>query len=272
MPELPEVETTRRGLEPRILHQHIRGVKVRNPALRWSVVPDLGQQVTGTRVEAVTRRGKYLLLRCGRGTLIIHLGMSGSLRLVPAAEAPDRHEHFDLELENGLALRLKDPRRFGAVIWEAGDPARHPLLAHLGPEPLSPSFSAGWLYRNTRSRSAAIKQALMDSRLVVGVGNIYASEALFRAGINPRMPARRIGLARCEALVKAIRKTLQLAIRAGGSSLRDFVNSDGELGYFQLKHLVYGREGQPCRVCGTPIRAIRQGHRSTFYCSNCQKR
>ena len=272
MPELPEVETTRRGLAPHLLDQRIRTAIVRNRALRVPVPRALPKLVAGATVRALERRGKYLLIDCGHGTLIIHLGMSGRLWLVDAGAEPDTHDHFDLVLENGRAVRLRDPRRFGLVLWQTGDPLDHPLLANIGPEPLSSAFSGKCLYDATRNRSCAVKLALMDSRVVAGIGNIYASEALFRAKINPRLAARRIGLARYEVLAEKIRETLEAAIRAGGSTLRDFVGGDGRAGYFQDEHLVYGRGGEPCGTCGTPVRELRQGQRSTFYCPSCQRR
>lgn len=272
MPELPEVETTRRGLATRIIGHRIVTAVVRNGALRQPVPPALADQIAGRTIGGLTRRGKYLLIGCGDGTLIVHLGMSGRLWLVDQHLPPDRHDHFDLVLESGQSLRLRDPRRFGLVLWQTGDPLAHPLLAAIGPEPLSDAFSGDALYRATRGRSAAIKQVLMDSHVVAGIGNIYASEALFRAGINPKTPARRIGPERYRTLVTKIRETLTAAIDAGGSSLRDYVNSEGRAGNFQNAFLVYDRESQPCFTCGTPIRALRQGQRSTFYCPRCQRR
>lgn len=271
MPELPEVETTRRGLEPVLLHHRIRDAVVRNRALRRPVPRNLSRLLAGATIRGLGRRGKYLLIECDRGTLIVHLGMSGRLWLVDAAAAPGPHDHFDLRLDDGRTVRLRDPRRFGLVLWQEGNPLRHELLAHLGPEPFSAQFNGEWLYRQTRRRSAAIKQVLMDSRVVAGVGNIYASEALFRAGINPKLPARRIGRERCARLVEHLRDTLADAIKAGGSTLRDYVGSDGRAGYFQHQFLVYGRAGEPCLRCGTPVRELRQGQRSTFYCPRCQR-
>lgn len=270
MPELPEVETTRRGLEPHLTGRRIAAVVVRHSGLRHPVPEDLATRLPDQRIHAVTRRGKYLLLACDRGWLILHLGMSGSLRLLPAATPPEKHDHFDLVLDNDTCLRLRDPRRFGAVLWTETDAQRHPLLANLGVEPLTPDFNGETLYQALRARSVAIKQALMNGSLVVGVGNIYANEALFRAGIDPRAPARRLSKARCEKLATAIKETLELAIAAGGSSLRDFVDSAGQPGYFQQQYQVYGRTGEPCRRCGAPIRHLRQGQRSTFYCPRCQ--
>jgi formamidopyrimidine-DNA glycosylase len=272
VPELPEVETTRRGLAPHLVNQRIRTAIVRNAAMRVPVPRNLPKLVSGTIIRSVERRGKYLLIGCGDGTLIIHLGMSGRLWLVDASSAVETHDHFDLVLENGRAIRLRDPRRFGLVVWQTGDALKHPLLAHIGPEPLSDAFSGAWLYKTTRTRSAAIKLVLMDSHVVAGVGNIYASEALFRAGINPKTPARRIGLARYELLAEKVRETLEAAIQAGGSTLRDYVGGDGRAGYFQNEHLVYDRAGEPCFTCGGEIRELRQGARATFYCPACQRR
>ena len=272
MPELPEVETTRRGLAPHLVNRRIRTAIVRNGDLRLPVPTQLPRLVAGRTVKSVDRRGKYLLVGCGIGTLIVHLGMSGRLWLVKASTPPELHDHFDLVLENGSAVRLRDPRRFGLVLWQEGDPLRHPLLAAIGPEPLSDAFDGKWLYDITRNRSAAIKLVLMDSHVVAGVGNIYASEALFRAGINPKLPARRIGRQRYDVLAETIRETLEAAIRAGGSTLRDYVGGDGRAGYFQNEHLVYGRGGEPCLTCGGKVRELRQGQRSTFYCPACQRR
>jgi formamidopyrimidine-DNA glycosylase len=271
MPELPEVEITRRGIAPVLRRRTITAVTVREPRLRWRVPAGLAATLLGTRIRAVRRRAKYLLLDCGTGTLIVHLGMSGSLRVVRAGEPPGPYDHFDLGVGD-LTLRLRDPRRFGAVLWHTGDPARHPLLAHLGVEPLSPAFTGRLLHAATRGRRVAIKQALMDHKVVVGVGNIYASESLFRARVHPRTAAGRLSAARCEQLTVAVRDTLQDALAAGGSSLRDFLHSDGSPGYFQQQHFVYDREGAPCRVCGTPVRRIVQGQRSTWYCPGCQHR
>ncbi|MGH8750263.1 MAG: bifunctional DNA-formamidopyrimidine glycosylase/DNA-(apurinic or apyrimidinic site) lyase [Burkholderiales bacterium] len=270
MPELPEVEITRRGLQPHVSGRRIAAITIRNPNLRWKVPAHLPRLLKGLVINRINRRGKYLLLDCGSGTLILHLGMSGSLRVLTQSTPLRKHDHFDLELDNGELVRLHDPRRFGAVLWTERNPLQHPLLKDLGPEPLARNFNAGWCYRQTRGRRAAIKNTLMDSHLVAGVGNIYANEALFRARINPRTCASRIGLARYEKLVQAVRRTLTLAIQAGGSSLRDFAHCDGELGCFQMRYRVYGRDGKPCSVCGTPIKLLRQGQRSSFYCPRCQ--
>jgi formamidopyrimidine-DNA glycosylase len=271
MPELPEVETTRRGLEPHLCGQRIAGVVIRNPSLRWQIPAGLTRVLPGQTIRSVKRRAKYLLIHCSEGTLIVHLGMSGSLRALPAATPPEKHDHFDLLLDNGTAMRLRDPRRFGAVLWTDAEVLHHPLLAPLGVEPLTADFDAGWLYAASRGRSASIKQVLMDSHVVVGVGNIYANEALFRAGIRPTVAAGRIGRKRYERLVAEVKNVLELAIAAGGSSLRDFVDSAGKPGYFQQQYFVYGRAGLPCRTCGTSLRQMRQAQRSTFYCPHCQR-
>ena len=270
MPELPEVETTRLGLLS-LEGQTIAAVAIRNPSLRWPVPAALARMLPGQRLHALTRRAKYLLARCDGGTLLLHLGMSGRLCLLPQDEAPGKHDHFDLRFADGRVLRLRDPRRFGAVLWAEQDPARHPLLNSLGPEPLEDAFDGDWLHRNLRTRSAPIKNAIMDSRIVVGVGNIYASESLFRARIDPRKPANRLSKTECMRLACEIKATLHDALRAGGSSLRDFFGADGNPGYFQQSYFVYGRSGAPCRVCGGAITCLRLGQRSTFYCANCQK-
>lgn len=271
MPELPEVETTRRGLSPHLEGTTVTGVAIRNARLRWPIPENLPDLLNGKRVVSLKRRAKYLLLKFDTGTLILHLGMSGSLRILPAEHPAERHDHFDLLLDNGKLMRLRDPRRFGAVLWHQGDVACHPLLARLGPEPLEEHFTARHLHQATRDRRVAIKQLIMDNAVVVGVGNIYASEALFRAGIRPQLEAGKLSLTRCEMLVKIIRETLHQAIAAGGSTLRDFVNASGKPGYFQQQHWVYNRAGELCRVCGSPILQIKQGQRSTFYCAHCQK-
>ena len=271
MPELPEVETTRRGLEPLLVGQRIRAVVVRDRRMRRPVPRQLPQLMAGATIRSVARRGKYLLIDCGTGTLILHLGMSGRLWVVRNGAPPAAHDHFDIVLDNNTVVRLRDPRRFGLVLWQAGDALAHPLLARIGPEPFSAGFDGSVLHASTRNRSAAIKHVLMDSHVVAGVGNIYANEALFRAGISPRMSARRLSRERCEILAAKIRETLELAIGAGGSSLRDYVASNGMAGNYQSQFLVYGRAGEPCRRCGVKIRGIRQGQRSTFYCPKCQR-
>jgi formamidopyrimidine-DNA glycosylase len=269
MPELPEVEITRRGIEPHLVRRTITAVAVRDRRLRWPVPRNLAARLEGREIRAVGRRAKYLLLDCGSGTLIVHLGMSGSLRIVPRDERPGPYDHFDLGVGE-VSVRLRDPRRFGAVLWAEGDPARHRLLAHLGVEPLSSAFSGRVLHAATRGRRVAIKLALMDHRIVVGVGNIYAAESLFRAGIHPRTRAGRVSADRYDRLAAAVRATLEDAIAAGGSTLRDFVQSDGSPGYFQQQYFVYDRAGEACRTCGRPIRRVVQGQRSTFFCPGCQ--
>jgi len=271
MPELPEVETTLRGLSPHLSGQRIQQVTIRNPHLRWPITGNLPGILRDQTVQNLHRRAKYLLLECDSGTLILHLGMSGSLRILPSHTPAEKHDHFDMLLANGTLMRLRDPRRFGAVLWHEGDITQHPLLARLGPEPLQDDFNAAYLYRATRKRSAAIKQVIMDSHVVVGVGNIYASESLFHAGIRPQLAAAKLSLPRCARLVQTIRDTLSASIAQGGSTLRDFTDSDGKPGYFQQSYMVYGRTGEPCRICGTVIKQIVQGQRSTFYCPACQK-
>ena len=272
MPELPEVETTRRGIAPHLEGQRVSRVIVRDRRLRWPIPEDLEVRLSGQRIVLVERRAKYLLINAEVGTLISHLGMSGNLRLVEVGLPALKHEHVDIELESGLALRYTDPRRFGAMLWMASVAAGHPLLAALGPEPFDDAFDADHLWRKLRGRRAAVKLALMDNRVVTGVGNIYANEALFRAGIRPSTPAHRVSRARLARLVEAVRAVLAAAIAKGGSTLRDYVGSDGAAGYFQLEYFVYGREGAPCRVCGRPIRQTRIGQRSTFHCPHCQPR
>ena len=271
MPELPEVEVTRRGLARHLTGQTIAKVVIRNARLRWPIPKNLPKLLHGKTIRALKRRGKYLLVEFEHGTLILHLGMSGSLCLLPARTPAEKHDHFDLVLGSGMLMRLRDPRRFGAVLWHNGDVNAHPLLAALGPEPLEKEFDARYLYQATRGRSIAIKQCLMNSRVVAGVGNIYANEALFRAGIRPQLAAGKLSRERCARLVEAIRATLTEAIGKGGSTLRNFVGSDGKPGYFQQHYRVYGRGGEPCRKCGAPIKQIRQGQRSSFYCKHCQK-
>jgi formamidopyrimidine-DNA glycosylase len=272
MPELPEVEVTRRGVAPHLEGRVVTAVTLRHTGLRWPFPANLLQTLGGRRILATGRRGKYLLIRFDHGTLIVHLGMSGHLRILPPATPPEKHDHFDMVVGDQL-LRMTDPRRFGAVLWHAreeGDVDEHILLRGLGVEPLGEAFSAQLLYRETRKRSAPIKQVLLAGDIVVGVGNIYASESLFKAGIHPKTAAYRIGLTRYAKLAQAIRETLAAAIEQGGSTLRDFMAADGKPGYFQQSYFVYDRAGQACRVCGAEVRQIKQGQRSTFYCPNCQ--
>lgn len=268
MPELPEVETTRRGIAPHIEGKTVTGARVRQPRLRWPV-PDIAELLNGQRVRTVERRAKYLLLRFDHGCLIVHLGMSGSLRVLPTDSTPRPHDHVDL-LFGRHCLRLHDPRRFGAVLWTDGDPHAHTLLRSLGPEPLSDAFCGAYLQTRAQGRRVAIKSLLMDGKVVVGVGNIYASEALFLAGIHPARAAGRVSRTRLDRLVSAVKQVLDHAIGRGGTTLRDFVNESGEPGYFAQELFVYDRADQPCRTCGATIRTRRIGQRSSAYCPNCQ--
>ena len=270
MPELPEVETTRRGVEPFSARQRIAELRVREPRLRWPVPPDLPDLLRGLEVQSVERRAKYLLFRTCEGTLLVHLGMSGSLRVMDAAEPPLKHDHIDLVFESGRCLRFNDPRRFGCFLWVAPG-ERHPLLSKLGPEPLSDDFNGAYLYRLSRARKAPVKHFIMDGHVVVGVGNIYANEALFLSKILPHRAAGRISLARYEQLALTIKQVLTSAIKQGGTTLRDFVGGDGKPGYFAQQLFVYGRAGAPCKVCGTPLRERRLSQRSTVYCVACQR-
>ncbi|HEY5700811.1 MAG TPA: bifunctional DNA-formamidopyrimidine glycosylase/DNA-(apurinic or apyrimidinic site) lyase [Gammaproteobacteria bacterium] len=271
MPELPEVETTRRGIAPHVTGAIIRGAEVRQRRLRWPVPAGLSRGLRGQRVIEVGRRGKYLLLKASDVSIIVHLGMSGSLRLVADGVVPETHDHVDVCFENGLRLRLRDPRRFGAVLMTRRDPLLHPLIKSLGPEPLTEVFDGYWLRQRARGRRAAIKNLIMDSHIVAGVGNIYASEALFMCGIHPRRQAGRISLARQQALADAIKRVLSDAIELGGTTLRDFVNGSGEPGYFSQRLLVYGRQGEPCVNCRTPILQTVLGQRASYYCPRCQR-
>ena len=270
MPELPEVEITRRGLSPDLVGHRVGDVICRTKALRYPLPSALEEKIGGQVLCEIRRRGKYLLFQFETGVLLLHFGMSGSVRVVGKSLAAQKHDHVDISF-GAKVLRLRDPRRFGALLWLTGDPEQHPLLAVLGIEPLEDGFTPQWLFDNTRGLKAAIKTLLMDSHRIVGVGNIYASESLFRAGINPRCAAGKVSMPRMQRLVPAIQETLTAALKAGGSSLRDFIHSDGSSGYFQLEAFVYGREGEPCRVCGNTIKMIRQGQRATYYCPRCQK-
>jgi formamidopyrimidine-DNA glycosylase len=270
MPELPEVEVTRRGIARQVEGRRIERAVLRTPTLRYPIPAGLARQLAGRPLVAARRRGKYLLLDCDGGHLLIHLGMSGSLRFVAPGTPPEKHDHADFVFGHTV-LRLTDPRRFGALLWLEGDPLAHPLLAKLGIEPLTRAFTPAWLHQALQGRRSAIKPALMDAGLVVGVGNIYAAESLFDAGIDPRTAAGRVSPARLERLVPAIKQTLRAAIQAGGSTLRDFCGTDGGMGHFQTRHRVYDRAGQPCPQCGTPIRMIRQGQRSSYFCPRCQR-
>jgi formamidopyrimidine-DNA glycosylase len=268
MPELPEVETTRRGIAPYLMQRVITGAVVRQPQLRWPV-PPLGRLLVGQRVQTVERRGKYLLIHLEPGTLIIHLGMSGSLRLLPAGSPPRLHDHVDI-LFGEQCLRLHDPRRFGAMLWTDDDPLAHPRLRDLGPEPLSTGFDGAYLHDVAQRRRVAIKTLLMDGQVVVGVGNIYATEALFRAGIHPQRSCRRISRPRLERLVGEVKSVLDYAIARGGTTLRDFLNESGQPGYFAQELFVYGRAGQPCKRCGTRLKTRAIGQRASAYCPSCQ--
>lgn len=271
MPELPEVETTRRGIEPHITGQQVNTVIVRQPKLRWPIPPRLKKTLPGQKILNVTRRGKYLLLNATKGTVIIHLGMSGSLKLVESDQAAKKHDHFDIVFNNNQTLRLHDPRRFGSVLWTTRPALNHPLLSSLGPEPLEDEFNTNYLFQCSRKRSVAIKTFIMNSKVVVGVGNIYASEALFRSGIRPTIAAGKISKLRYQRLVNAIKNVLQDAIAEGGTTLRDFTNGEGKPGYFKQKLLVYGRTGEPCTMCNKAIKQSQQNQRTTYYCSHCQR-
>lgn len=269
MPELPEVETSRRGIEPHIVDATVSRVVIRERSLRWPVAKDIDRKLPGQTVTSVTRRAKYLLINTQRGSAILHLGMSGSVCIVERDTPASVHDHVDIEFTSGLTLRYRDPRRFGSLHWSK-DPLSHPLLKKLGPEPLSDEFCGDYLWQKSRGRKVSVKQFIMNAHILVGVGNIYASESLFLAGINPRRAAGRIAAHRYDALTNAIKEVLTRAITAGGTTLRDFYGGDGEAGYFQQQLQAYGREDEPCRCCGTPITAIVQGQRATYYCKNCQ--
>lgn len=269
MPELPEVETTRRGIEPWLQGQAVTKVLVRQPSLRWPV-PDEIATLEGQVVHELTRRGKYILLHTQVGVALIHLGMSGSLRIVDAGLEPRKHDHFDLLLESGKAVRYHDPRRFGALLWTRENPQQHALLRDLGPEPLGEHFDGDYLYQQSRARKVSVKAFIMDAHIVVGVGNIYANEALFLARIDPRRAAGSVSRERYLALADAIRQILAYAIECGGTTLRDFVREDGSPGYFQLELMVYDRANQACAACQAPIRRVTQGQRSTWFCPVCQ--
>ncbi len=271
MPELPEVETTLRGIAPLVVGRRVADMRVYDRRLRWSVPRWLPSRVAGRTIDALHRRSKYLLFRLSTDTLLVHFGMTGSLRAFHAAPPLRPHDHVDIVLDSGVTLRYHDPRRFGAMLWLTAPAEAHPLLANLGPEPFDPTCDAGYLWQATRRRTAAIKLALMDNHLVVGIGNIYANESLFRAGIRPTTPANRLSRPRLARLVTEFRRTLVDAIAKGGSTLRDYVDSRGEPGYFQLDYAVYDRRGLPCRNCGAAIREIRQGGRATYFCPVCQR-
>ncbi|GAA5525885.1 formamidopyrimidine-DNA glycosylase [Microbulbifer aestuariivivens] len=271
MPELPEVETTRRGLAPHLEGRVVRSAQVRQRSLRWPVEADFERHIAGARILRLQRRAKYLLVHTDRGCAIWHLGMSGSLRLVEAGTEVRKHDHIDWVLDSGLHLRYHDPRRFGALLWTGADPEAHDLLAHLGSEPLSEDFNGDTLFAASRGRRQPVKTLIMDGRIVVGVGNIYASESLFLAGIRPDRPAGGISRVRYQRLADAIKQVLASAIEQGGTTLRDFVGGDGQPGYFAQRLNVYGRTGEPCRQCGRPVRDQVLGQRNTFFCRHCQR-
>jgi len=269
MPELPEVETSRRGIEPWIAGRTIDDVIVRDRRLRWPVPRGIESKLRGQTIDSVARRAKYLLIHTSNGTAILHLGMTGSVFIVDQGTPAGVHDHFDVELDSGKALRFRDPRRFGSFLWSR-KPYEHPLLAKLGPEPLGDEFDGDYLWRISRARKVSVKQFIMNAQVVVGVGNIYASESLFLAGINPKRAAGRISRHRYAILAAAIRDILARSIRAGGTTLRDYYGGDGEPGWFSQQLEVYDRDGEHCRQCNTVIRAIVQGQRSTYYCKTCQ--
>ncbi len=271
MPELPEVEITRRGIEPHISGQQIIRVLVRNQQLRWPVPVALEKTLTGVTIESIGRRAKYLLFQTSKGTMIVHLGMSGSLHIAEAGDKISKHDHVELEFTNSRLLRLNDPRRFGSIHWTTSPGERHRLLRSVGPEPLSDTFCTDYLYRKSRNRKVAIKNFIMNSHIVAGIGNVYACESLFVAGIHPSRGAGHVSKPRYDRLLAAIKQVLQSAIKAGGSTLNDFVKPDGRPGYFQHHFSVYGKTGQSCGRCGSPIKQIALGQRSTFYCGKCQR-
>lgn len=271
MPELPEVETSRRGVAPYVENQRIVELIVRDKRLRWPVPDDLVSLLPGQTVHQLRRRAKYLLFECDQGVLMLHLGMSGRLHMLDQPLPPQKHDHIDIVFANGYRLRFTDPRRFGALLWTQ-DVAQHALISHLGPEPLSADFDGDYLHAQTRNRKVSIKTLIMNARVVVGVGNIYASEACFLAGIHPSMLAARLSKPKAYKLAEAIKKVLENAIAAGGTTLRDFRDSEGKPGYFAQKLMVYARDTQPCRICETPVEKIIQTQRSTYFCPHCQKR
>ena len=271
MPELPEVETTRRGIEPHILNKQLKRLVVRQPRLRWPVPDGLAALLEGKKIIAVERRAKYLLLRIGGGTVIVHLGMSGSLRIIKADEPPMAHDHVDFILGSGQALRYTDPRRFGCVLWQSGDVMAHKLLASLGPEPLTDEFDGERLFLLSRKRKVPVKTFIMNNATVVGVGNIYANEALFAAGIRPTLAAGKITKARYLVLADEIKRVLADAIEQGGTTLKDFVGGDGQPGYFQQQLNVYGRAGKPCVTCKTLLCEQKIAQRATVFCKRCQR-
>lgn len=271
MPELPEVETTRRGIEPYLVNESVTKLIIHQWQLRWAI-PETIRQLENQQIKTVSRRGKYILIQTTIGQAIVHLGMSGSLRICTHADEPRRkHDHVEMQLSNGALLRFHDPRRFGCLLWQSASEPAHPLLDKLGPEPLNDEFDTAHLICATRKRKVPIKNLIMNSQIVVGVGNIYASEALFMAGIRPGRAAGRVTYLECEKLVVAVKTILQQSIDQGGTTLRDFVNSDGEPGYFKQSLSVYGKEGEACQQCNSLIKQKVLGQRSTFYCTQCQR-
>lgn len=271
MPELPEVETTRRGISPYVVGLKVTRVAIRNGQLRWPIPSDLGQMIEGKTLRDITRRGKYLVMHFDHGAALWHLGMSGSLRLIAAGSPPGKHDHVDWVFSNRLALRFNDPRRFGALLWTNQHHLQHLLLEHLGPEPLTDEFTGDYLYRKSRNRGQAVKTWLMDSKVVVGVGNIYANEALFASSIHPSKAASKLTKPKCAILAENIKRILHHAIERGGTTLRDFVGGDGKPGYFAQELNVYGRGGEPCKACGKPLAEKRLNQRATVFCTRCQK-
>lgn len=271
MPELPEVETSCRGIAPHLVGQGIARLIVRQPKLRWLVPSRLGRDVKGQVIQSVWRRGKYIIIALKHGHMLLHLGMSGCLRILPSSIAPQKHDHIDMVLASGKVLRFNDPRRFGCWLWTTENIEQHALLRKLGPEPLSRSFNSRYLYQRCKTRKSPIKSLIMNSHIVAGVGNIYANEALFTAGIHPQQSANTITLSQIRALTKAIKAILRQAIKSGGTTLRDFQNSDGKPGYFYQKLKVYGRGGQPCLNCNSILITIKLNQRQTVYCPRCQK-
>jgi len=270
MPELPEVETSCRGIAAHLDQQTVQKIIIRQPQLRWPISQNLTQALANQQIRTITRRGKYILISTSAGTLLIHLGMSGSLRILAQNTPLLKHDHVDIILTNGQCLRFNDPRRFGAILWIEADPHQHFLLKNLGPEPLTEAFNADYLYQITRNKKLAIKNLIMNSQRVVGVGNIYANEALFLAGIHPNQKASDLSLTQCHALVTRIKQVLDFAILQGGTTLRNFVSTEGKPGYFKQQLYVYGRGGQPCKQCATLLIEMRLGQRTTVFCPSCQ--
>ncbi len=271
MPELPEVETTRKGIAPYVVGEVVKDIVIRERQLRWPIPLELTRSLKSQTIKKLRRRAKYLLFYTDNGCMLLHLGMSGSLRVIDANLPHEKHDHVDIVFESGRSLRFRDPRKFGSILWTEEDPLLHKLIGHLGPEPLSKEFISDYLYLRSRKRTQAIKTFIMDSRIVVGVGNIYANEALYLSGIKPTLKAGRISKARYEKLVREIKNVLARAIEKGGTTLRDFINGEGKPGYFRNELQVYDRKNEACHVCQTPIKMIRLGQRSTFYCTNCQR-